>query len=66
MACIAKERTGTCQHTQCAFPHITDIECVDVVEKYCENGKDCVPECKYSFTKEETEKAVASFTKFYQ
>lgn len=55
MACITKQRTGNCRHSQCSFPEESGFDCVDMVSldgiKYCECGCGCIEKCEHSWLK---------------
>ena len=66
--CIRKQKVGYCGHPQCPHPDKTEhgYECVDIVDNYCEVGEDCVPECPYSFPKEQAVYANDAFRMWYR
>lgn len=51
MACLTRERTGTCNHSQCPHPTQSGFECVEIVAGCCEVGEGCVKECPFSWEK---------------
>jgi hypothetical protein len=61
MACIRREKTGSCNHHQCGFSIITShgYECVDIVydgnRGYCEVGEDCISNCPFSWKTDDVE-----------
>ena len=55
MACIKKQKNGSCSHYQCPFSDLSGYECVDIIAGKCEVGRDCVAECAYSFTDDEAD-----------
>lgn len=58
MACIRKENTGKCYHFQCEYSAESGVECVDIVQGFCEIGDGCVPECFFSWRKTDKETQV--------
>lgn len=67
MACIKKEREGHCEHNQCLYPNFSGLECVEIIDDFCENGADCSKECPYSYDRgsEKEKKAIETFKLFY-
>jgi len=67
MACIRRERTGTCHHHQCKYSSSTSYgyQCVDIARGFCEVGLDCIPECEYSWKKDQEAEAIAAFEAKY-
>jgi len=69
MACIKRQRTGHCSHSQCPFPHETKhgYECIEIIFSYCEAGGDCLEKCDYSWKigTEEEEHADKAFKIMY-
>jgi hypothetical protein len=69
MACEPRQRTGTCNHSQCPYPDETThgYNCVDIEPKTrhypkeapdpaCEVGENCLPRCSYSWQTEPKER----------
>ncbi len=66
MACYGRQKTGSCDHTQCPFSDESGYECVEVVGGMCEVGDGCVRACPYSWpakNTKKTEKAVELMTR---
>lgn len=66
MACVKRQETGCCSHTQCPFSWLKDLECVEVRwaegRGFCEIGLDCVQACEFSYPYELEETAQKAFT----
>lgn len=66
MACVGRQQSGSCSHFQC--PYSTDTqhhyECVDIVKGFCEAGENCLPKCKHSWQKNDTERSSAAYKAF--
>lgn len=71
MACIRKEKAGSCGHFICPFPEQSGYVCVDMAhwngKSYCEVGCGCVKECEHSWPDgtEEASKAELAFAEAY-
>lgn len=65
MACIKRERDGSCSHTQCPHSDQSGYECVDIQSGFCEVGLYCVPQCTFSFDKTKADEAYLAFITAY-
>ena len=65
MACERKKRTGSCNHFQCPYPESNGgMECVEVIENYCEIGENCNDQCEYSWKSSEKEKVDKAYDNY--
>jgi len=67
MACIKREKHGTCSHSICPFSDLSGYECVDIADEFCENGENCLEECPFSFKSKtpEADRAKIAFEEKY-
>lgn len=66
MACQTRERTGSCNHSQCLFSNETDhgYECVDIRSGFCEVGEGCLEKCSYSWKPTDKKASAAALEAF--